>query len=227
MVVSSDNGGPAFSDQRAASNWPLRGGKYTYFEGGLRTTAFVTGGRLPPALRGTNISAPIHVCDWYATFSALAGVDPADDAEGVPPIDSIDQWPLLSGASGAPLRHETFAGSGVLLQGEWKLVATGAGVAKWSGPLYPKEAATGPAQLGCSQAAPCLFNVVADPSERTDLAASHAERLANMTARLAELMPGVFEGKQPDVPKDAVCAATKTNGGYLTPSDWKAPGRPQ
>ena len=28
MVVSSDNGGPAFSDQHAASNFPLRGGKY-------------------------------------------------------------------------------------------------------------------------------------------------------------------------------------------------------
>eukprot|EP00966_Prymnesium_polylepis_P135484 3131865-Prymnesium_polylepis.1 len=63
MVVSADNGGPAFSDQQAASNFPLRGGKYTYFEGGLRTTAFVTGGLLPPALRGKNVSSPIHVCD--------------------------------------------------------------------------------------------------------------------------------------------------------------------
>ncbi len=25
LVVSSDNGGPSFSDQHAASNWPLRG----------------------------------------------------------------------------------------------------------------------------------------------------------------------------------------------------------
>ena len=55
----------AFSDQNAASNFPLRGGKYSLYEGGLRVTAFVSGGLLPPAMRGTNISAPIHVCDWY------------------------------------------------------------------------------------------------------------------------------------------------------------------
>ena len=72
MVVSSDNGGPAFSDQQAASNFPLRGGKYTYFEGGLRTTAFVTGGVLPAAMRGVNVSAPIHICDWCALAARLA-----------------------------------------------------------------------------------------------------------------------------------------------------------
>ena len=42
-------------------------------------------------------------------------------------------------------------------------------------------------------------------------------------SRLAVLMEGVFEGKQPDVPKRAVCAATAKNGGYLTPSDWVKP----
>ena len=215
---------PAFSDQHAASNYPLRGGKYTYFEGGLRTTAFVTGGLLPPAQRGVNISAPIHVSDWYATFSALAGVDPSDDHDGVPSIDSVNCWPLLSGAERTALAdREIFLGSNVLMRGDWKLLTTSPGTAKWSGPLYPKEAATGPNKLACSDKAPCLFNVVADPSERVNVAGSHANMVTNITLRLADLMKGVFEGVQPDVPKGAVCAATAKNGGYLTPSDWKSP----
>ena len=61
------------------------------------------------------------------------------------------------------------------------------------------------------------------PRRRTSLAGSHAARVANMSARLAVLKKGVFEGVQPDVPKDAVCKATAKNGGYLTPSDWKSP----
>jgi arylsulfatase B len=64
LVVSSDNGGPSFSDQHAASNYPLRGGKYTFFEGGVRVNAFVSGGLLPAGMRGKNITAPIHICDW-------------------------------------------------------------------------------------------------------------------------------------------------------------------
>jgi hypothetical protein len=96
LVVSSDNGGPAFSDQHAASNFPLRGGKYTFFEGGVRVNAFVTGGLLPAAMRGTNISAPIHICDWYATFCGLAGVPATDDATGVPALDSIGRCSAAS-----------------------------------------------------------------------------------------------------------------------------------
>lgn len=48
-----------------------------------RPQAFVSGGLLPAAMRGTNTSAPIHICDWYSTFSKMAGVDPTDDHDGV------------------------------------------------------------------------------------------------------------------------------------------------
>ena len=34
-------------------SWPLRGGKTNVFEGGIRVTAFVSGGFLAPALRGS------------------------------------------------------------------------------------------------------------------------------------------------------------------------------
>ena len=38
----------------------------------------------------------------YATFCSLAGVDPTDAiaaAHGLPPIDSVNVWPLLTGAT--------------------------------------------------------------------------------------------------------------------------------
>eukprot|EP00039_Didymoeca_costata_P025840 m.14383 g.14383 ORF g.14383 m.14383 type:complete len:493 (+) comp5075_c0_seq1:1-1479(+) len=223
FVVSSDNGGPAFSDQHAASNFPLRGGKYTLFEGGIRVTAFVSGGLLPSSMAGKNISAPIHVCDWYATFSHLAGVDASDDHQGVPSIDSINQWPVISGSISTPLRNETFPATGVLIQGKYKLIATGPGTAKWSGPLYPKVPATGPNSLDCSQKSPCLFDIVNDPFEYQDIAQQNPTIVTSMLNRVIVLNNGTFEGVPPNVAKGAVCSMTKANGNFLTPSDWTPP----
>lgn len=42
----------------------------------------------------------IHIADWYSTFCYLAGVDPNDtEAEkyGLPPIDSLNVWDIISG----------------------------------------------------------------------------------------------------------------------------------
>ncbi|KAG5190931.1 hypothetical protein JKP88DRAFT_129921, partial [Tribonema minus] len=46
IVVLSDNGGP-ISLTGGASNFPLRGWKYSNFEGGVRTNALVSGGFVP------------------------------------------------------------------------------------------------------------------------------------------------------------------------------------
>jgi|EP01046_Picozoa_sp_COSAG06_P016286 arylsulfatase B len=61
MVWSADNGGPQYW---AANNYPLRGGKGTDFQGGVRTAAFVAGGLLPASVKGTVLHEMIHVCDW-------------------------------------------------------------------------------------------------------------------------------------------------------------------
>ena len=107
LVFSADNGGPAywsldpeFQHGSGANNWPLKGSKTSNWEGGTRVAAFVSGGVIPPAQRGTVLREYIHMADWYATFCALAGVDSADTVAahyGLPAIDSLDMWPLLSG----------------------------------------------------------------------------------------------------------------------------------
>ena len=69
---------------------------------GIRVSAFASGGLIPASRRGTKEEGLTAVWDWYATFCGLAGVDPHDErAEkaGLPPIDSLDLWPLLSGAN--------------------------------------------------------------------------------------------------------------------------------
>jgi arylsulfatase I/J len=97
VVFSSDNGGPIMGP---GNNYPLKGGKYSNFEGGIRVPAFVSGGFLPSRVRNTRESGLMAGWDWYATFASLAGVDPTDEKAakaGLPPIDSVNLWPLLSG----------------------------------------------------------------------------------------------------------------------------------
>ena len=48
FVMSSDNGGPI---QGGANNYPLKGGKTTDWQGGIRVYAFVSGGYLPTNMR--------------------------------------------------------------------------------------------------------------------------------------------------------------------------------
>lgn len=86
MVFTSDNGGTADSAKEVGgNNYPLRGGKHSQWQGGMRTTSFVSGGFLPKAQRGSVFQSAVHVVDWYPTFCHLAGVDAADDA-AVPPL---------------------------------------------------------------------------------------------------------------------------------------------
>jgi len=93
MVFTSDNGGTADTKgDVGGNNYPLRGGKHTQWQGGMRTTSFVSGGFLPSSLRGSTHNSSFHVTDWYPTFSHLAGVDGSDDAP-VPPLPVDESRP--------------------------------------------------------------------------------------------------------------------------------------
>ena len=117
LYVSSDNGGPIYQNEPrngvlvtgGANNYPLRGGKFSATEGGLRVNAFVTGGVIPEAKRGTTETGFIGNEDWYATFCAMAGCDPVDSRAArynLPAIDSINMLPLLLGETLVSPRKE-------------------------------------------------------------------------------------------------------------------------
>jgi arylsulfatase B len=138
LILSSDNGGPIYGTPGsptdltkatfgAANNLPLRGGKTSDWEGGIRVNAFVAGGAVPLGMRGTVLDDYIHIADWYATLCAIAGVDALDEraaAKNVPAVDSMNMWPLLSGkvAPGRGPRHEIHVSRKTLIQGKYKLL---------------------------------------------------------------------------------------------------------
>jgi len=110
IVFSSDNGGVP-----GANQFPLRGVKFSNFEGGIRSAAFVSGGFLPEGRRGKTESGLITLWDWYSTFAALAGRDPFDPkarkAQLAQP-DGYNQWPLISGLSEfSPRKHVEIGGN--------------------------------------------------------------------------------------------------------------------
>ena len=90
LVFSSDNGG---APGNQGSNLPLQGGKLSTLEGGMRTLTALGGGWLPSELRGATSHAFMHVADWYATLSHVAGVPLPTETRGAAPIESVSLWP--------------------------------------------------------------------------------------------------------------------------------------
>ena len=71
FIFTSDNGGVY---ENVASNFPLRGGKESLQEGGVRALSFVNSPLLQKSgYINTNLH---HVTDWYKTFQALARDQP-------------------------------------------------------------------------------------------------------------------------------------------------------
>jgi arylsulfatase A-like enzyme len=93
VVFTSDNGGERFSDL-----WPLRGGKGSLLEGGIRVPALL---RWPARLRsGRSSNIPNITMGLTATILAAAGVTPE-----IPyALDGIDLQPSLTGDAPPPDR---------------------------------------------------------------------------------------------------------------------------
>lgn len=192
FVMASDNGGPVFSGG-GASNFPLRGGKGSDWQGGIRVNAFVSGGYLPKKMRGKKTDGYIHLADWYGTFCGLAGVDPNDPkaaAAKLPPVDSMDMWPLISGEVTASRRTDIHISIRTLISGDFKLLTGDVGQAGWSGPFYPNQTYIN-ATVKCGDTG-CLFNIKDDPEERNNLASAMPDKVKQMAAMLAQFNQTYF-----------------------------------
>ena len=195
-----------------ANNHPHRGHKHDAWEGGTRVTSFISGGVVPAALRGTrNTNSVVHIIDWWATLSVLAGVDPVDDAwfEGaVRPVDSVDVWPMLVGTNLTAPRPWTPTSDYGIVWGQYKLV-TLAGQSNYytnssehvnpDGTVLPCLAGAQAHKGGednpisgcvtCNSTQPCLFDMDNDAAETTNIASAHPDVVARLAAKLAEYAP--------------------------------------
>ena len=218
------------------------------WQGGVRVNAYASGGLLPAAVRGTTVDGLIESADMYATFCALAGVDPTDAraaAAGLPPVDGLNMWPMISGANLTSPRTEVPLGSaaleanmqkfynGTVVQGLvttaagglWKLLIGEVEQNVWTGPLYPNKSSSwvdNPERCGIPMVpvvgkGGCLFDLLADPNEHNDVAADHPNIVKELYTRILAYQAGVFS---PDRGRDdgsACKAATGTWGGFWGP----------
>ena len=99
IVFTSDNGGPTTTqDGIGARNWPLKGGKHSVWEGGVRATAFVSG--VGVTAQRKPYRGLMHGADWLPTLSHVAGYDLTHTL----PLDGVSQWEEISGRR---LRHHS------------------------------------------------------------------------------------------------------------------------
>ena len=179
VIFTSDNGPWLSYGNHAGSTGPLREGKGTSFEGGVRVP-FVARwpGRIP---RGALVREPAMTIDVLPTLAALVGAPLPERS-----IDGKDIRPLLLGEPGASSPHEALffwwnRHLEAVRSGRWKL-------------HFPHDyrSLDGPAgadgmpskylqrSIGLS-----LFDLDADRSETTDVAAQHPEVVKRLRA-LAE-----------------------------------------
>jgi arylsulfatase A-like enzyme len=97
VIFTSDNGGPLGH----TTNYPLRGGKHTFWDGGVRVVAGIGGGFLPLANRGTVWDGLAHSSDWYRTVveGMAQGTIGRENTTGPMPDDSFNLWPTIINAS--------------------------------------------------------------------------------------------------------------------------------
>ena len=179
FVFTSDNGpvvDDGYQDQAVEKlgdhkpAGPLRGGKYSAYDGGTRVPFVV---RWPGMVKPGVSAAAFSQVDLLASFASLTGRKLPENAAP----DSFDLLPVLLGRSKEGRLHIVeHAAALSLIVGEWKVIQPHAG---------PKRNATGN-EIG-NDPQPQLFNLANDLAEQNNLAAQHPERVKEMLAILARI----------------------------------------
>jgi arylsulfatase A-like enzyme len=159
IVFTSDNGGAHYIGLPEI-NKPYRGWKATFFEGGIRVPMLL---KWPAKIKpGSTFAGAAGHVDIFATAAAAAGAELPSDRK----LDGTNLMPFVTGeAQGAP--HQTMfwrsSGYRVLLAGDWKLQVTANPDKSW------------------------LYNLKDDPTEKTNLAETQPQKLAEVRALLDQV----------------------------------------
>ncbi len=167
VIFTSDNGGAVhFGQPPATSNYPMRNGKGSAYEGGLRVPLIV---KMPGVTHGGSVcDAPVITMDFFPTLLEYAR---ADQSASRTAVDGVSFMPLLRGESprsrnGFFWHYPHYWNGGkvspysVAHVGDWKLIR-----------FY---------ETGREE----LYNLKTDLSETNDLAAANTYQRKAMSARL-------------------------------------------
>jgi len=176
VVFTTDNGPWLSYGNHAGSAGPLREGKGTTWEGGVRVPCIMRWPGHIPA--GTECREPAATIDIFPTIARLIGAE-------LPslPIDGRDIWPLMSGVEGATSPHDAlyfYWGNELqaIRSGRWKLhfpheYRTLAGPGGQDGlPTVYTQQKTGLA----------LYDLETDIGETTDVQSEEPEVVARLMA---------------------------------------------
>jgi phosphatidylethanolamine-binding protein (PEBP) family uncharacterized protein len=184
VIFTSDNGGVR---QTVA---PLRGGKGTLYQGGLRVPAIMSG---PGIAAGQKIGSPVLTMDFFPTVLDWAGVTTDSSSS----VDGTSLVPLLSGKQKSiardlfwhfPVYSGPTAPCSAIRSGDWKLL---------------EFFETGKTEL---------YDLARDPGESRDLAHSEPARAKEMSEKLYVWQKSLA-APRPTCPNPAYDPAAPARGG--------------
>jgi uncharacterized sulfatase len=179
VLFTSDNGPWLPFREHGGSAGPLREGKGTTWEGGVRTPAIFW---WPGTVRPGVVTEMGSALDIFATAAALARVAVPNDIV----LDGFDLTSVLTGAGPSP-RKELF----YYWDSELRAVRRGKYKAH-----FITSGAYGEGDPRTEHTPPLLFDLAADPGERNDVAPLHPDVVAELI-ELAERHRRVVAPTQP------------------------------
>ncbi len=177
IIFFSDNGGNMYNQvdgTTPTSNGPLRGGKATVYEGGVRVPCIVSWPGVTAA--GSRSEAVIQSPDFYPTILQLLGLSaqPGQNFDGVSLVPALKGGPLEREAIFTFFPHspgvpDTLPPAVTVTAGDWKLIR-----------LFHQG------EKGAHSYR--LYNLKDDLGETTDLSAAQPERVKELDARITKFL---------------------------------------
>ena len=173
VIFASDNGPWLQYGQDGGSSEPLRGGKFSTFEGGMRVPCIMRWpGKIPAGMVCSEVATTM---DFLPTLATLTDAEiPANHI-----IDGKDIWPLMSGQAGAKSPYEAFyyywlGNLEAVRSGQWKLQLPRQEKFLWRFKGQPEnQSLWWPAQL---------YDLKNDIGEKNNVAEQHPEIVRRLLA---------------------------------------------
>ena len=168
IIFASDNGGADYTF--ATTNAPLKGGKFSHFEGGINVPfALSWKGKIKPH---TVYKTPVSSLDIFSTIAAVTH-------SGLPKDRVYDGVDLISTVNNNTEAHKNLywrsGDAKAIRSGDWKLIISGKTHEQW------------------------LYNLANDKSETTDLAAKNPAKVKELHTDLQNWEKGLVKPLWPNL----------------------------